>query len=284
MSIISGLNGVPFFGYEFADKLRVPCVNASVVPLMATRAFANLMWPLHWRLGGTYNLLTHRIAAFTGWQLFGKTINHWRQTTLNLPPISSQDAYGRIAQMPMLFGISPLVLPKPIDWPDHFHVTGYWFLPRPIDWTPPDDLVRFLDAGEPPVCFSFGSMTDRNSAAITQIVIAALKKTRAARHPRHGVGRLASDRDIRSTVCDRHACRSIGCGRSVQPSFIMADRVPLRRDCARACRRWWWPSWPINRFGDGASSNWAAARARFAVRRSPPIGWQQRSSRRSTIG
>jgi hypothetical protein len=38
----------------------VPCINASVVPLIATREFANLMWPWHWRLGGTYNLLTHR--------------------------------------------------------------------------------------------------------------------------------------------------------------------------------------------------------------------------------
>jgi sterol 3beta-glucosyltransferase len=175
--IISGLNGVGFFGYEFADKLGVPCLNASVVPLIATREFANLMWPWHWRLGGAYNLLTHRLTGFAGWQLFGKTINQWRRTTLNLPPISSRAADDRIAQMPMLFGISPQVLPKPRDWPDHFHIAGYWFLPRPIDWTPPDDLVRFLTAGDPPVCFSFGSMTDRNSAAITQIVLAALKQT-----------------------------------------------------------------------------------------------------------
>jgi UDP:flavonoid glycosyltransferase YjiC (YdhE family) len=38
-------------------------------------------------------------------------------------------------------------------------------------------LVRFLAAGDPPVCFSFGSMTDRNSAEITQTVSAALKKS-----------------------------------------------------------------------------------------------------------
>ena len=50
--IVSGLNGVGFFGYELADQLSVPCINASVVPLMPTREFANLMWPLHWRLGG----------------------------------------------------------------------------------------------------------------------------------------------------------------------------------------------------------------------------------------
>jgi UDP:flavonoid glycosyltransferase YjiC (YdhE family) len=176
--IISGLNGVGFFGYEFADQLRVPCVNASVVPLIATREFANLMWPLHWRLGGTYNLLTHRLTAFTGWQLFSKTVNQWRQTALNLPPISRREADDRIARLPMLLGISPQVLPKPADWPAHFHLTGYWFLPRPIEWRPPDDLVRFLDAGDPPLCFSFGSMTDRNSGEITQIVIETLQRVK----------------------------------------------------------------------------------------------------------
>jgi UDP:flavonoid glycosyltransferase YjiC (YdhE family) len=175
--IISGLNGVGFFGYEFADRLSVPCINASVVPLMATREFANLMWPWHWRLGGAYNLLTHRITDFAGWQLLGKTINRWRRTTLNLPPISSRAADDRIRRMPMLFGISSQVLPKPRDWPAQFHVTGYWFLSRSFDWTPPADLVRFLAAGDAPVCFSFGSMTDGNSADLTQIVIAALKQT-----------------------------------------------------------------------------------------------------------
>jgi UDP:flavonoid glycosyltransferase YjiC (YdhE family) len=79
--------------------------------------------------------------------------------------------------MPMLVGISPQVLPGPADWPAHFHVTGYWFLPRPIEWNPPSDLARFLAAGKPPVCFSFGSMTDRNSADLTQTEIAALEIT-----------------------------------------------------------------------------------------------------------
>jgi sterol 3beta-glucosyltransferase len=174
--IISGLNGVPFFGYEFTDKLGVPCVNASVVPLITTRAFANPMWPLHWRLGGAYNLLTHQLTGLTGWQLFGKAINHWRKTTLHLPPISKREADARVARLPMLLGISPRILPKPCDWPAHFHVAGYWFLPRPIDFTPPADLVRFLEADDPPVCFSFGSMIDRNSAQITQIVMAALQQ------------------------------------------------------------------------------------------------------------
>jgi sterol 3beta-glucosyltransferase len=177
-AIISGLNGMPFFGFEFAEKLRVPCINASIVPLSATRAFANPMWPLHWRLGGTYNLFTHRVTGFAGWQLFGKTINQWRSTTLNLPPLSLRAAGDRVDQLPLLFGLSPRVLPKPIDWPAHFQLTGYWFLPRPIGYAPPGDLVRFLNAGDPPICFSFGSMTDRNSAEITQIAIETLQRVK----------------------------------------------------------------------------------------------------------
>ncbi len=176
-AIIAGLNGVPFFGYEFAEKLRVRCINASVLPLSSTSAWPNPMWPWRLKLGGAYNLLTHRLTALVGWQLFGRAINTWRHTTLNLSPISRRDAQAGIAHLPMLYGISPIVLPKPSDWPNHFHLTGYWFLPRPIDWTPPVDLVRFLEAGDPPICFSFGSMVDRDSTAITQIVTETLRRT-----------------------------------------------------------------------------------------------------------
>jgi hypothetical protein len=125
--IISGLNGVGFFGYEFADKLSVPCVNASVVPLMATRDFANLMWPWHWPISA-YNMLTHRITGLTGWQLFGKTIMRWRQATLNLPPISYRSADDRIAHSPMLFA-SAAGLPSHSTGPITFTSPATGFYP-----------------------------------------------------------------------------------------------------------------------------------------------------------
>lgn len=31
-------------------------------------------------------------------------------------------------QMPTLHAVSRHVLPFPADWPDNFHITGYWFL------------------------------------------------------------------------------------------------------------------------------------------------------------
>jgi len=174
--IFSGLNGVPFFGFEFAQKLGVPCINGCVVPLLSTRAWPNPMWPLRANLGATYNRFTHAVIARLGWQIFGKPINTWRRATLGLPPISGAASYAQIDQLPMAIGLSPSVIIKPADWPTWYEMTGYWWLPRPIDWTPPVELVRFLEAGDAPICFSFGSMSDANSDEITHIVLAALKR------------------------------------------------------------------------------------------------------------
>jgi sterol 3beta-glucosyltransferase len=174
--IFSGLNGVPFFGFEFAQKLGVPCINGCVVPLLGTRAWPNPMWPLQANLGAAYNRLTHAAIAQLGWQIFGKSINAWRSETLGLPAISRAESFAEIDRLPMAIGISPHVIAKPPDWPAWYTMTGYWWLPRPIEWTPPAELVRFIEAGEPPICFSFGSMSDTNSGEMTHTVLEALKR------------------------------------------------------------------------------------------------------------
>jgi sterol 3beta-glucosyltransferase len=176
-AIISGLNGVPFFGYEFARRLGAAYCSASILPLRRTRAWANPMWPLSWQLGRGYNLLTHKIVEQLGWQMFRRTINRWQQETLDLPALPLAGAFADLQRLPMLFGVSPLVLPKPVDWGDACELTGYWFLPAPNDWRPPNDLRAFMESGPPPICISFGSMSDRNAEQITQIVLAALQKT-----------------------------------------------------------------------------------------------------------
>ena len=58
------------------------------------------------------------------------------------------------------------------------HVTGYWFLETSLDPDPPAELREFLDAGEPPVCFGFGSMLAADPAAMTALAIEALAARR----------------------------------------------------------------------------------------------------------
>jgi len=77
----------------------------------------------------------------------------------------------------MLYCYSPAVVPRPPDWSEHAHVTGYWFLDHLPDWQPPHDLVDFLESGPPPVYVGFGSMTSRDPEKTSRIVLDALRQS-----------------------------------------------------------------------------------------------------------
>src|SRR4051794_4560574 len=166
-------------GYHFAEKLGVPGFAASLQPLSPTRAFPTMTAPQELRLGGTFNLLTHLFTEQLFWQPSRRSVNAWRQTALQLPPLPWSGPYRRMRQQrwPILYGYSPTVLAKPADWPAWYHVTGYWFLERPTDWQPPARLLDFLAAGPPPVYIGFGSMTPRHAERLTEVALAALQAT-----------------------------------------------------------------------------------------------------------
>lgn len=78
---------------------------------------------------------------------------------------------------PILYGFSPLLLPRPPEWGPWIAVTGYWFLERPEDWRPPDDLERFVRAGDPPIAIGMGSMVDERPKELADLVLTALERT-----------------------------------------------------------------------------------------------------------
>ncbi len=168
--------------------LGIPCFQAVLMPLLTpTRQFAhpNLPPAPLW-LGadswaaGVYNLLTHWLVQQLVWRVLRRPVNHWRQVELGLPPLSWRGPYPhyRQQQLPVLHGYSRHVIPTPADWPDWQRVTGYWFLNPPVDWQPPPLLVDFLQAGPPPVCVSFGSMSTRRPELLTGLVQQALRRAR----------------------------------------------------------------------------------------------------------
>ncbi|MBZ0254489.1 glycosyltransferase, partial [bacterium] len=79
-------------------------------------------------------------------------------------------------RIPVVYGYSEHVTPRPAEWPDDVKVTGFWFLDRLDDWRPPDDLQAFLDAGEPPVYVGFGSIAGRKPKRTAQVVVEALQR------------------------------------------------------------------------------------------------------------
>ena len=77
----------------------------------------------------------------------------------------------------MLHSFSEHVVPRPADWPDTAHITGYWFRAASKDWTPPRRLADFLDRSEPPVYIGFGSMPVDDPVKLAAAVTMALRQT-----------------------------------------------------------------------------------------------------------
>ena len=171
------LNQLPLalYGYDLAQKLGVLMLVVAVMPLTRTRAFPVMGFP---RLPiPAYNRLTYNIAEQMGWVAYRPAINRWRRA-LGLPGAALLGYFRQLgtARYPTLNGFSARVVPRPADWGEHVHVTGYWF-PEDEHWQPPGDLLAFIRAGPPPVFVGFGSMPVRNPAHTTGVILEALRQT-----------------------------------------------------------------------------------------------------------
>ncbi|MEE4598667.1 glycosyltransferase [Streptomyces sp. DSM 41524] len=96
------------------------------------------------------------------------------RTRLGLPPATSRTTGAGLR--PVFHGFSPLVVPRPADWPSGVEVAGYWWPARPRDWRPPAELVDFLQAGPPPVFIGFGSMAPGEGERLGELVTAAVAR------------------------------------------------------------------------------------------------------------
>ena len=171
------ISALAFAGLHVAEVLQIPVISTSLQPIVGTRAFPYSVSPIlpEWvPFKGVYNRLSYRSTKIF-LRLVFKSTNECRQKILNLPPLPWK-YYQKLdfGTYPFLYGYSAYVLPRPDDWPDTQHVTGYWFLNQQEAWQPPDDLVAFLEAGETPVYIGFGSMVDRDAEDVTRLVVKAL--------------------------------------------------------------------------------------------------------------
>jgi sterol 3beta-glucosyltransferase len=165
---------------EAAHARGIPVALASPVPFGATRAYPSFfLGPLRGSLGQGYNRLTHALTHRLLWSLMGGPLTNPLRKRLGLKPWSTFAAVmaeARRLGVPMLYGYSAHVLPRPADWDDAQHITGYWFLGPPPAWQPSGELLRFLDDGPPPIYVGFGSMGDVAPEGVTAKVLAALQQ------------------------------------------------------------------------------------------------------------
>lgn len=176
--IVAGLS-VMMGTFSIAEKLDIPVIQAYVVPLTPTRAFPGPLTPrlplAGSAVGGALNALSFHVMRQMLWQS-GRVADVVTRRHLGLRPASVWGPYRILKQrrIPILYGYSQHVVPRPADWDEQNHITGYWFLDAPLDWSPPPALSAFLEAGEPPVYIGFGSMGNRHPEATSRLVLKAL--------------------------------------------------------------------------------------------------------------
>lgn len=170
-AVMSGFTS-DLFAVSIAEKLGVAHVSAQLTPApVATRDGDAMVMPPRPGHASLANLLFHRamVEPFN-WRMAHDTVNAFRTERLGLPAQRRRDYQKRLEQALIVQGFSNRVVPHPQDWPDTIHTAGYWFLDDDHEPTVPRALRDFLDAGEPPVYFGFGSMTARNAAQVTRIL------------------------------------------------------------------------------------------------------------------
>ncbi|MFZ4814082.1 MAG: glycosyltransferase [Phototrophicaceae bacterium] len=172
--MIAGMAGITG-AFSIAEKLNIPMIQAYVFPLTPTDAFSSPLTP-SLPFGNTFNRLSFGVMQQALWQM-GRTSDATARRELGMANGSFWGPFGALQRrgVPLMYGYSPQVLPRPQDWDANTHITGYWFLDPPDGWVAPQALTDFLQAGDAPVYIGFGSMGNRNPEQITALTLKALE-------------------------------------------------------------------------------------------------------------
>ena len=161
-----------FVGLSAGESLGLRAIGAGFIPITPTAAFPSPFLPPG-MVPGWLNRTSHRIVNSMVWNLLRKQTNAARARVCALPP-----RRGVFTDHPILWGVSPSLVPRPGDYPATAFICGQWIAPAP-EWSPPPALEEFLAAGEPPVYIGFGSMAGLVQPRLLSELIAGIGRRRA---------------------------------------------------------------------------------------------------------
>lgn len=165
-------------GHTRARELNIPDIHVQTFPMYApTGDYPNVTLPnLKIR---SLNYFTHLAAQKIVWwlTLFGfERISRRARLPKRKLYFPFDDDPLRPPTL-ILCAWSPSILPPSREWKPNVHVTGYFFFDVNNSYQPSAELRDFLDAGDPPICVSFGSMVNREAKRIDGIVCESLRQT-----------------------------------------------------------------------------------------------------------
>ena len=161
-------------GIGLGKEQGTPTISAQLFPVFSTTsAFSAPTFP-ELPLGGWYRQLTHRLVSRTF--MWGSRFLYQRVRKNNpfLPELTEwiPGDLGN-GKIPILYGFSPHVVPRPSDWGRNTHLTGYWVLEKDHEREPSEAIKNFLQAGPAPITIAFGSTRSSKLGEIRRKLITA---------------------------------------------------------------------------------------------------------------
>jgi UDP:flavonoid glycosyltransferase YjiC (YdhE family) len=172
------ISNLPTFGVaqSIAERLGKRHIRIMLAPLTPTTIPASMMVPMVARRKSRLNYYGVYIGIYFTYWVNKDALNRFRQKQGQ-----RHWGFGDFARawnrMPVLYGVSPSVMPRDPAWNKETFVTGYWFDPPDDHWQPPAPLAAFLQEHPAPVYIGFGSMATKDPQVTIQIMVDALMQT-----------------------------------------------------------------------------------------------------------
>jgi hypothetical protein len=103
-------------------------------------------------------------------------------------------------KVPYTYLWSPGLVPKPEDWGPEIDIAGFVFLDLASSFEPPEGLVKFIDAGEPPIYIGFGSIVVDDPHRFTKMIFEAVQLAGVRALVSKGWGGLGGEDDTPENI------------------------------------------------------------------------------------
>lgn len=161
------------------ESRKIKTIRVNFQPLHPTQAFPSPgvpKFPDWLPMQSMINKLTYSIILRTQWSLLGSRGNELRKNHLNMKKITWKQYLKTSEKIPSITCVSQHVIPRPFDWHENYHMTGFLF-DHEDSWTPPTDLSDFINTGEAPIYIGFGNMDDPNPEKTMETLFDAINRS-----------------------------------------------------------------------------------------------------------
>ncbi len=177
--LLLGNGMVAALAAALGEVLDVPVVETHLQPVTPCPDIPPMMLPPPRNpLPGLVTQSLYHICRVLTWQMLSPAYAQVRgQLGLGPLPWSGPFYRRKRDEHRVLYGFSPLLVPRSKYWPSSVQVAGNWFLDAAQRWQAPAILEQFLAAGPRPIYVGFGSMLSNDAEELTGKVVEALRRS-----------------------------------------------------------------------------------------------------------